>query len=520
MGLLARGWRAAWADARREVAFGDVAAICLVAAVALFVYLHSFRSGMDLLDEGFEYQLASRILQGEVPYRNFFTVVTPLAFYWQALLIAVFGPGLIVGRTANLLCGVVTAVLLYVVGRRLAGRPLALLAALAAIPWGVPWWPQPNYSWYVIALELAAAWSALRAAEGRGRWWSAGLWAAAAVLTKQNVGLAAAGALGLYALWRGGWAGARAYAVGLAVPLAALVAYLAAAGALGAFWYDTVGFALQHFPAAARIGYPPPGPLLAQLRRGQGGPQAMVTYLPQAVLAAGVPVLLVGAAARRPWLAEGVLAWCLTLAGLTIAYPRSDFVHIDYALAPAFLGLGWLLWRLCAGRRWLLPLPVLVLAALTAAAWPRGLGWRFRGGGVPIGLPYTAGLRESQGAAAMMRAVVTGIDRTVPPGRPVLILPWANFFYYLADRPNPTPYDLDITLNMPPGGNTQIAAILGRTHCPVFYWPHSGISRPFSVYGAPVVAELRAHYHLSGQAGPFQIWRWNNGGGSGSRRAP
>ncbi len=508
---LGRGLRTAWASARREALWGDVAAVCLLAAVALFVYLHSFRSGMDLLDEGFEYQLASRILQGEVPYRNFFTVVTPLAFYWQALLIALFGPGMIVGRTANLLCGVATAVLLYLVGRRLAGRPLALLAALAAIPWGVPWWPQPNYSWYVILLELTAAWAALRAADGRGRWWPAGIWAAAAVLTKQNVGLATAAALGLYALWRGGWPGVRGYAMGLGGPIAALVAYLGAGGALGAFWYDTVGFALAHFPAAARIGYPPLGPLLAGLSRGRGGAQALVTYLPQAVLAAGVPVLLAGAVTRRPWLPEGVLAWCLTLAALTIAYPRSDFVHIDYALAPAFLGLGWLLWRLCGGRRWLLPLPALLLLALTTAAWPRGLGWHFRGGGVPIGVPHTAGLRVAPGAAAMMRAAVAGIDRTVPPGRPVLILPWANLFYYLADRPNPTPYDLDITLNMPPGGNTQIAAILERTHCPVFYWPHSGISQAFSIYGAPVLAELHAHYRQSGQAGPFQIWLWNGG---------
>ena len=56
---------------------------------------------LDLLDAGFAYQLARRIPQGEVPYRDFFTRVTPLAFSWQALLVAVFGPGLLGHRAVR-----------------------------------------------------------------------------------------------------------------------------------------------------------------------------------------------------------------------------------------------------------------------------------------------------------------------------------------------------------------------------------------------------------------------------------
>lgn len=482
-----------------------------ICALVLWVNLHYVRFGLDTLDEGFEYQLAARILQGEVPYRDFFTVTTPLAFYIQALLIALVGPGLIVGRIATAIVGAGIAVCIYGAGSQVAGRPLAVAAALLSIPWGIPYWPQPNYSWYVLLFTLGGTWVALRAGSGRARWWTAGLLFAAAALTKQNVGLAAVVIGALYALFRGGRPGLRGYLAGLMPPLLAFGIYLTAFGALGDFLYQTVYFAVHVFPrlGAAGIRYPSVGAVLAQMRNpGQVGHEALVTYLPQAVLILGAAVLLVGAGERAPWLPEGVLCWGIVAAGLTIAYPRSDFVHIDYALPTAFLGLAWLGFRLAAGRPALVPLPLLVLAGLISMSWPRHLP-QVGPGSVPIGVPRTAGLRTDPGTAGAVRAVVAAIDSAAPPGHPVLILPYAALYYYLADRPNPTPYDLDITLNVPPGGNAQIAAAMGATHCPVFLQPGAGISTPFSSYGAPVLAELHAHYHMVGAPGGFQEWLWS-----------
>jgi hypothetical protein len=475
------------------------------------VNLHYVRGGLDVLDEGFEYQLASRILQGEVPYRDFFTVTTPLAFYIQAALIALVGPGLLVGRIATACVGAGIAAAIYAAGAELAPRPLAAGAALLSIPWGVPYWPQPNYSWYVLLFALGATWVALRAGRGRARWWASGLLFAAAVLTKQNVGLVAAAAGGAYALWRGGAQGLRGYLAGLLAPLLAFGLYLAAAGALGDFLYQTVWFAARIFPGpgAAGIRYPSLGSVLAAMRRpGQAGREALVTYLPQAVLAFGAPVLLSGSGGRTArWLPEGVLCWGVVLAGLTIAYPRSDFVHIDYALPTAFLGLAWLLWRLVGGRPALLPLPLLLLAGLLGASWPRHLPTP-ASEGVPLGIPRAEAIRLDPGTAAAVRAVVAAIDAAVPPGRPVLVLPYAAMLYYLADRPNPTPYDLDITLNVPPWGNAEIASAMVATRCPVFLQPHAGISEPFSTYGAPVLAALRAHYRLVATPGGYEEWLW------------
>ncbi len=488
----------------------DAAALALLAGLALWINLHSIHFGLDTLDEGFEYQLASRILHGQIPYRNFFTVTTPLAFYIQAALIALIGPGLIVGRVATAFVGTGITLSIYGAGRDVAGRPLALAAALLSIPWSIPYWPQPNYSWYVLLFTLGGTWAALRAGRGRGPWAVAGALFAAAVLTKQNVGVIAAAGAAVYAAWRGGRAGLRGYALGCGIPLAAFGVFLTVAGALPAFIYQTVSFATRVFPgrAAAGIPYPSVGSVMAALRHpGTGGEQALMTYLPQLILLLGVPILAVGAEGRRPWVPEGLLVWSVVGAGLSIAYPRSDFVHIDYALPTAFLGLAWLLWRLCAGRPALTPLPFLVLGTLVLMSWPRGIA-HGGAGSVPLGTPYGRGIRVDPGTARAVRAVVSAIDAAAPPGRPVLVLPYAAMLYYLADRPNPTPYDLDITLNMPPGGNAQVASAMAATHCPVFYQPNGGISIPFTVYGAPVLAELQAHYRLVADPGGFQEWLW------------
>ena len=495
---------------RRARLWLDIAAVLLLCALALWVDLPAvLHGGIDVLDEGFEYQLASRILHGQVPYRDFFTVVTPLAFYWQALLIKVFGPGLVVGRIATALAGAGIAAGIFLAGRRVAGRTLAFAAALLSIPWGIPYWAQPNYSWYVDLLALLTAWTALRAGARRGGWAVAGLLAAAAVLTKQNVGLATASALLVYAAWRGGWRGLGTCAVALGVPLVAFLGYLGAMGALPAFWYQTVVFAIHHFPAAARIRYPTlRAAAHAAHDAGGGGMQALMSYLPQTVLVAGLPLLAVEALRRRrDWLPEGVLVWLLVLGGLTIAYPRSDFVHIDYALPMACLGLAWLLRRGLATHPTLVPLALLPLLALLAPVWPHHPVAAHRGGVSP-GLPYLHGLRLDQGTIGSLRTTIGAIDRTVAPGAPVLILPYAAMLYYLADRPNPTSYDLDITLNMPPGGNARMAEVMALTHCPVFYQQGAGISGPFEGYGAPVLAELHRDYALAGEAGPYQIWLW------------
>src|SRR5262245_1496142 len=65
------------ASAARHVEGLTVTSLLLVALLHL---LRVYNRGFSLLDEGFVLHVAERVLQGQVPYRDFFTQLTPGAF--------------------------------------------------------------------------------------------------------------------------------------------------------------------------------------------------------------------------------------------------------------------------------------------------------------------------------------------------------------------------------------------------------------------------------------------------------
>ena len=71
-----------------------------VAGSVVFIYLQLqiFNLGIGFRDEGFLYLNAVRILNGEIPYRDFFMTTTPGAFYLAAFFVKLFGLYIIEGR--------------------------------------------------------------------------------------------------------------------------------------------------------------------------------------------------------------------------------------------------------------------------------------------------------------------------------------------------------------------------------------------------------------------------------------
>lgn len=70
----------------------------LATIIFLFFQLQVFDTQLSFRDEGFLTYNALRILQGEIPYRDFFLTTTPGTFYIQGLLMKLFGNYLIVSR--------------------------------------------------------------------------------------------------------------------------------------------------------------------------------------------------------------------------------------------------------------------------------------------------------------------------------------------------------------------------------------------------------------------------------------
>src|SRR5216683_394039 len=64
-------------------------------------------------DEGILLQGAQRILDGQVPYRDFFSFYTPGSFYFVAAVFKVFGDAFVVARMSLAITGAACSVVTY-----------------------------------------------------------------------------------------------------------------------------------------------------------------------------------------------------------------------------------------------------------------------------------------------------------------------------------------------------------------------------------------------------------------------
>ncbi|HEU5317315.1 MAG TPA: hypothetical protein VFX49_14490 [Chloroflexota bacterium] len=463
-----------WAIARAEP--------LTLAAVISLSFLHFLRiydRGFNLLDEGFVLHVAERVLQGQVPYRDFFTQLTPGAFLALAAVFKLTGPSVLVGRWVTLLLGLAITAMLYWGGRQLVARPTAALAALAFPVWGIgQGWFYPNYSWFALCCAVAALCCALRAIRltaapdvshrlgANPLAWhaAAGLLCGAAAFCKQNIGLYAA--VGLCAATlialptptpRRVLSTAVLAAASLPIPLALLL-WLAANGALDGFVRDAVWIPLRVFPLDMAAPYPPswpPWPVPTD-RPGYGEwAFRLVCLLPPLPYALAIVSLAVSTLLHRgaptashraslaAWLAFGLAIWAT-------AFPRADFDHVQVALGPAFVlgasgfeSIGGMLWR----RR-----GPFIASALLGGFLLAGVGnarllhmgpdWTLRG--IAGSAPRAAGLKLDHDEAMELRHLIGEVRRLTEPGDRIAALPWNAGLYFLAERRNATRFDLFI----------------------------------------------------------------------------
>src|SRR6266700_4440362 len=69
-------------------------------------------------DEGILLQGAQRILDGQIPYRDFFSFYTPGSYYFVAALFKAFGDSFVVARLSLALTGAACSVVTYLLARR------------------------------------------------------------------------------------------------------------------------------------------------------------------------------------------------------------------------------------------------------------------------------------------------------------------------------------------------------------------------------------------------------------------
>lgn len=95
-----------------------------------------FNRGFNYYDEGHILHLAQRILQGDIPYRDFHFIYTPGTLYITVLAFKIGGVSILSGRIVLLLTAITTAVVLYAVVKKYTAQWIpSVLAVLMYLAW-------------------------------------------------------------------------------------------------------------------------------------------------------------------------------------------------------------------------------------------------------------------------------------------------------------------------------------------------------------------------------------------------
>lgn len=223
--------------------------------------------GFNGTDEGWLQALGQRVANGQVPYRDFYFVLPPVSLYKEAALIKLFGDayGILASRWVFAVEATLASIVAFLILRRFVGDHLAFLSSVPTIFFSVIFYYFSNYTYDAVLLTLAAM-ALLTYADRapRSRSAAAGVAAALAFLAKPTflaflvllplAGLVSAGlrdpGTGPPRRWWRQPADWRFFLLGYGAVCATVFGYLAAAGALGQFFYQAFALTRQAFPTS------------------------------------------------------------------------------------------------------------------------------------------------------------------------------------------------------------------------------------------------------------------------------
>lgn len=104
----------------------------------LFLY-GSIYISYNIYDEGIVVYGASRVLKGDIPYRDFWTMYAPGQFYVIALLFKIFGESLFITRLYSATINLLIVLMVYFIVKRLSSEKLALLSLILSTLWMGGW---------------------------------------------------------------------------------------------------------------------------------------------------------------------------------------------------------------------------------------------------------------------------------------------------------------------------------------------------------------------------------------------
>lgn len=107
----------------------------IIGIVSVFYLIAGFNFEINIYDEAIGIVGAERILNGELPYQDFWTIYSPGIFYFNAILISIISDDIFSLRLVNLCMIIFMAVLSYKLNIRSMNKKLALIPFVILIVW-------------------------------------------------------------------------------------------------------------------------------------------------------------------------------------------------------------------------------------------------------------------------------------------------------------------------------------------------------------------------------------------------
>lgn len=515
---------------RRSLEWIGTAAVLVIAT---WYWLRYFNRSTNLLDEGSTAAQALRVLNGDLIYRDFFTVVTPGSYYTVAWLFQIFGESLMVLRWTVLVTGLFVAATAMFVTRHITSSPLAGAAALMTTVWG--WFlGTPNYYSLEAALLSLAALACYAHGSPARRWTIAtGIATGLTAMVKQNVGVYVFAGL-LLAIWIGRifdttntWRtqlrASAQFIAGVAIPVVPTLVWLLASGA-GPYLYESwVYYPLVRYPERFALPFPDFFPFAFDDSFDMW--TKLVIYLPVVVY----PPTVIALAARAVRLrrhhdpdvareSRTVLAIALVGAFMLLqAFPRADVTHILFGMPPTFILFAYLCDRV---RRAFATLPgprmavaaIAVIVALVPMLVLLRKGylrtdWEYQNYIVAVRTERASGIVTGSLEAQRIDVVTNYVREHTAEDDGVFVVPWASGFNFLTDRRNPTRTDF-MLFEDPEAYPCLLARLDDRPPKYVIYgytWDVDG--KRFRDYAAPVDRYIRSRYTIEFTTDGYEIWR-------------
>lgn len=214
---------------------------------------------------------ATRMLRGQLIYRDFFEFVFPGLDTYYLALFSVFGPHAWIPDASLVLLGVGLTWLVVVIVGKAVGRAPALLAGFLFLTFPFQGLLDGTHHWYS-TFAVTAALAVLMESRSRPRLALAGALCGLATWFTQSRGMGAMLGFAAYLIWerlerRASWKSLLMQEGWLSGPFfivtLALNAYFVWKAGLARFWYCTVTFVLKYYPAEpynnwrAYLGSPP-----------------------------------------------------------------------------------------------------------------------------------------------------------------------------------------------------------------------------------------------------------------------